>query len=205
MGSINDLNQAVNLINEGLNATPHNYLQRNTLLSSLGSLYGNRFRRMGSLGDLHQAASLMNEALDAMPSGYHARSDILAGLASLHHMISTRTNSLDDLDQTISFLNEAANATPHDHPNRASSLFHLGRMIGMRAAITESQDDARRMLELIYWELALCDCLSPPTYPISLYRRGNHDNAKTLGHIVPATARSYISPSYPEPSNFGPH
>ncbi len=72
-GSIDDLNRAVDVASQAVDATPQDHPNRARWLNNLGIRLGNRFERTGSIDDLNRAIDIASQAVDATPQDHPDR------------------------------------------------------------------------------------------------------------------------------------
>ncbi|MGW3692303.1 tetratricopeptide repeat protein, partial [Streptomyces sp. NPDC005149] len=67
-GALADLDRAIGLAQQAVEAAPSNHPDRAVLLNNLGSALRSRFERTGALADLDRAIDLAQQALAASPA-----------------------------------------------------------------------------------------------------------------------------------------
>ncbi|KLU92421.1 hypothetical protein MAPG_11367 [Magnaporthiopsis poae ATCC 64411] len=145
-GSISDLNRAVEVTGEAMDATPQNHPDRAMYLNNLGNLLGSRFERTGSMGDLNRAVEVTGMAMDATPQNHPNRIICLNNLGNWLGTRFDRTGSMNDLNRAVEVAGMAVDATPQNHPDRATCLNNLGNLFSTRFDRTGSMDDLNRSL-----------------------------------------------------------
>ncbi|KAK2037004.1 TPR domain-containing protein, partial [Colletotrichum somersetense] len=129
---IKDLEEAITLAREAMEATPEDHPDRAGRLNSLGVQLGDRFSRTGATADLEEAITIAREAVKATPEDHPDRAGRLDNLGSRLGDRFSRTGDMVDLKEAITFAREALKATTEDHPDRASCLNNLGVRLGDR-------------------------------------------------------------------------
>ena len=130
-GSIADLDKALALWQQAVEATPPDSPDRPMFLNNLGTGLRERYERTGRLEDLEAAIRVFREAVEATPPDSPNRPTILTSLGNGLWARYERTGRLEDLEEAIRVYREAVEATPPDSPNRPSRLTSLGN--GLRA------------------------------------------------------------------------
>ncbi|KAJ3455223.1 hypothetical protein MRS44_013823 [Fusarium solani] len=138
-----DLEEAIRLAREAVDALAPDDPDRAGWLNSLGLRLSDRYSQTGAIADLEEAIRLAREALDATPLDHPDRAVRLNSLGS--HLGDryrySRTGALTDLEEAIRLTREAIDATPLDHPDRAGFLHNLGLRLGHRYSRTRAMAD----------------------------------------------------------------
>ncbi|KAL6798176.1 CHAT domain-containing protein [Trichoderma sp. SZMC 28012] len=148
-GSMDDLDQAITVLSDAVDATPQNHPDRSTCLSNLGNQMLQRFERKGSIEDLNRAISLHSEAVDATPRDHPDRAYKLNNFGICLTTRYTFTGSIDDIDRAVDTVREAVNLTPHGHPSRARHSTVFGATLGSRFLRTGSMDDLNQAIRIV--------------------------------------------------------
>ncbi|KAK0766456.1 hypothetical protein N5P37_000180 [Trichoderma harzianum] len=149
-GSLNDLNQAVEIFREVVVTTqPHNHPNRVASLNFLGSCLSVRFDQTGSIDDLNQAIEILREAVDAMPQNHPRLAGHLDYLGTQLGRRFEQTIIIADLDEAIRILREAVDATPRKHPDRAARLRNLGGWLNKRYEQMRPINDPNRPVSIV--------------------------------------------------------
>ena len=125
-GHLEDLNQAVQFLQQALDQTPINLSDRPSRCSNLGAILITRYRRTGDIADLEQSIQLCETAVHQTSEG---SPDLPARLTNLGHGLSARyrlTGRQEDLEQSLSAYEEAVDKTPPDNPGLPSHLSNWG-------------------------------------------------------------------------------
>lgn len=149
MGSLNDLNRAIEFVREAVDATPHDHPNRAARLSNLGSCLSIRSTQTASMDDLDRAVSVAREATEVIPYQHPNRAVCFGNLGSILDMRFKQTGSMDDLNQAIEIFREIVVTTPHNYPDRAACLDFLGSCLSMRYNQTGSIDDLNKASEIL--------------------------------------------------------
>ena len=143
-GSIEDLNQAINLYDEACQAIPDDK-KRAIPANNFASLLVERHELTGSVEDIQRAIDLANESLDFHPRRLSALSILGAGLLKRFECLA----SLEDLDRAIEAFDEAIRSDPVDYPfDRGVLLSNLGLCLDRRFKRTGSMEDLNRAVDL---------------------------------------------------------
>ncbi|KAM5353081.1 hypothetical protein ACJZ2D_017037 [Fusarium nematophilum] len=131
-----DLEEAIQVGREAIDATPLDHPNRTRFLSNLGRRLGDRYSRIGTMADLEEAIQVGREAIDATPPDHPDRATLLNNLGIRVGDRYSRTGAMTDLEEAIRVGREAIDATPLDHPDRAGRLINLGIHISDRYSWT---------------------------------------------------------------------
>lgn len=101
--SMGDLDRAVSITSEAVDATPSNHPERAAYLIDLGHMLSMRYKQTASMNDLARAVSIAREAVAATPSN--------------HPGLRVRLNNLQDM-----LRKRPGQIKPIDDPNRAASI-----------------------------------------------------------------------------------
>lgn len=146
--AVDDLQRAITLGKEALEATSLDHINRTRLLSNLATGLSSRYECTGSIDDLQQAITLGEEALKATPLDHPDRAGRLNNLASRLSLRYQRTGAIDDLQQAITLGQEAVEAIPMGHPDRVALLDNLSNSLSDRYRRTEFIDDLQQAITL---------------------------------------------------------
>ncbi|KAI3326723.1 hypothetical protein HD806DRAFT_488009 [Xylariaceae sp. AK1471] len=144
-----DLNQAVEIADVAMEATPIDHPDRASRLDNLGTWLGRRFERTSSMDDLNRAVDIASAAVNATPQDHPDRAGRLNNLGKLLGKRFERTGSIDDLNRAVSLVIEAVDAMPQDYPNRSSYLNNLGMLLSKRFERTGSMDDLNYAIDAV--------------------------------------------------------
>jgi tetratricopeptide (TPR) repeat protein/CHAT domain-containing protein len=147
-GAMDDLNRAVEIVDQAVRATPLDHPDRAGQLSSLGNLLGRRFERTGAMDDLNRAVEVADQAVSATPLDHPNRAGQLSNLGNLLGKRFERTGAMGDLNRAVEIANQVVDTTPLDHPDRAGWLSNLGRWLSRRFEWTGAMDDLNRAVEV---------------------------------------------------------
>ena len=131
-GALADLDEAVSIAQEAVNATPAAHPDRPGWLSNLGNALQSRFKRTGAPADLDASITAKREALNTTPDDHPDRVIWQSNLGNALRSRFERTGALADLDEAIAVGSAAVDATPADHPDRAIWLSNLGNALQAR-------------------------------------------------------------------------
>ena len=141
MGSMNDLNYAIDIKEQAIKLTPEDHPDRATYLNNLGIALQTRFERTGSMDDLDCAIVVNEQAAQLIPDNHSDPAATLNNLGSALQRRFERTGSMDDLDRAIAMQEQAIQSTPDGHPDRAMYLTNLGKTLQSRFQRTGSLHD----------------------------------------------------------------
>ncbi|KAL8365101.1 hypothetical protein RB595_004089 [Gaeumannomyces hyphopodioides] len=147
-GAMADLEEAIRLGREAVDATPLDHPDRAKLLSNLGNRLGDRYSRTGAMADLEEAIRLGREAVDATPLDHPGRAKLLSNLGNRLGDKYLRTGAMADLEEAIRVVRKAVDATPLDHPGRVGRLNNLGAHLRNRHSRTGAMADLEEAIRL---------------------------------------------------------
>ena len=171
-GDLEDLNQAVHYLQQGLDQTPPDWRDRPNQCSNLGAILSTRYRRTGNVADLEQAIQLCEISVHQTPSD---SPEFPKRLTNLGHGLSARyrvTSSQDDLEQSLCVYEKAVKKTPSDDSNLPSRLSNWGTALEDYYIRTGQLTDLERSLQT-YAEAVQKTPPHSPNLPIYLNNLGN--------------------------------
>jgi tetratricopeptide (TPR) repeat protein len=150
-GALRDLDRAITLGEQVVDATPPEHRDRPEFLSILAVALATRFERTGALGDLDRAITLGQEVIEATPVDHRDRPGYLTILANALRVRFQRTGALTDLDWAITLGHDAIGVAPADQEIRPTILTNLvaaliarywrtGALADLNQAIAVGQD-----------------------------------------------------------------
>lgn len=171
-GNLEDLNQAVWYLQQGLKQTPLDWSDRPSRCSNLGAVLSTRYRQTGNLADLEHSIQLCETAVQQTPPDSQ---DLPARLTNLGNGLSARyqlTGNQADLNRSLSVYEEAVNKTPPDAPDMSSRLNNWGTVLEDHYLHTGQLADLERSLQA-YAEAVQKTPPHSPDLPIYLNNLGN--------------------------------
>ncbi|KAJ4855789.1 hypothetical protein T069G_09157 [Trichoderma breve] len=142
--SMGDLDRAVSITSEAVDATPSNHPERAAYLIDLGHMLSMRYKQTASMDDLNRAVSIARVAVDATPPNHPGRAGRLSNLGNMLSMRYKQTASMNDLNRAVSIAREAVAATPSNHPGLHVRLSNLQDMLRKRPEQIRPIDDPNR-------------------------------------------------------------
>ncbi|KAH7009234.1 CHAT domain-containing protein [Microdochium trichocladiopsis] len=143
-----DLEEAIQVGQEAINAAPLDHPDRAILLNNLGIRLGDRYSWTGAMADLEEAICLTREAIEATPLDHPDRAGWLSNLGNHLGDRYSRTAEMADLGEAIHMIREAIDGTPLNHPNRAGFLINLGNHLGRRYSRTAEMADLEEAIQV---------------------------------------------------------
>jgi len=140
-GNIADLDKALALWRQALEATPPGSPDRPGFLNNLGIGLSDRYERTGRLEDLEEAIRVYREAVEATPPSSPDRPSRLNNLGTGLRNRYERTGRLEDLEEAIRVYREAVEATPPGSPEWPTILSNLGAGLFRRYERTGRLED----------------------------------------------------------------
>jgi tetratricopeptide (TPR) repeat protein len=129
IGSTEDLERAVQLLQQALEYTPADHPNRPILLSNLAAAL--QSRTLGShIDNIQGAVNLLQEAVRAIPADHPDRPALLSNLAAALQARYHITGSSEDQEHAVELQRQALAATPTDHPDRRVMLSKLAALGG---------------------------------------------------------------------------
>ncbi|MEV4713951.1 CHAT domain-containing protein, partial [Micromonospora sp. NPDC049374] len=147
-GADADLDEAVTVLRQALDATPADHAYRIGCLSNLGNALQVRFQHFGTGRDLDEAVTVLRQAADASPAGHPSRPLCLSNLGHALRSRYDRTGSAADLDEAVRIGRQAVEAAPTDHPNRAIYLTNLAVALFDRFVQVEADADLDESIDI---------------------------------------------------------
>ncbi|UKZ70866.1 uncharacterized protein TrAtP1_011835 [Trichoderma atroviride] len=148
-GSMDDLDRAVGIARNAVDAVPHDDAQQAAFLGSLGKVLGVWFEQTGSMDDMDQAISMINKAVDATPCDNPLRWMQLHNLSVLLGLRFDQTGSIDDLNRGFSAASDAVDRILRGHPNYVSCLSNFGDWLCRRSKRAGSKVGSLRAFRLL--------------------------------------------------------
>ncbi|KAL4744388.1 hypothetical protein BDW72DRAFT_212734 [Aspergillus terricola var. indicus] len=143
-----DLETAINIGRQAVEATPSNHLDRAAQLHNVGTHLFNRYSRTGAMTDLDEAINLGRQAIQVTPSDPPDRAGWLTNLGIYLNNRYSRTGAMADLEEAISLGRQAVEATPSNHPDRTVHLSNLSRHLGERYSRTGAMSDLETAINI---------------------------------------------------------
>ncbi|KAH7009354.1 CHAT domain-containing protein [Microdochium trichocladiopsis] len=144
-----DLEEAIRIGREAIDATPSDHPEPAMFLNNVGNRLGDRYARTGAMADLEGAIRVTREAIDATPLHHPDRATLLNNLGIRLGDRYSWTGAMADLEEAIRLTREAIEATPLDHPDRAGWLSNLGNHLGDRYSRTAEMADLEEAIHMI--------------------------------------------------------
>ncbi|KAJ7722667.1 CHAT domain-containing protein [Mycena maculata] len=145
-GEMNDLNTAVQKLQEVVDLTPGDHPDRALWLQISATSLGSRYQRLGDLKDLEATVQRFQEAVHLTPPDHPDRANRLKNLSVSLRDQYQRFGDLQDLKAALQRDQEAVDLTAVDHPDRAGRLQNLG---------TSFMDQYQRLGDLMDLEAAV--------------------------------------------------
>ncbi|KAL8396668.1 hypothetical protein RB594_003654 [Gaeumannomyces avenae] len=143
-----DLEEAIRVGREAVDATPLDHPNRAGRLNNLGNHFGDRYSRTGAMADLEEAIRLGREAVDATPLDHSDRAAIQNNLGVRLSNRYSRTGTMADLEEAIRLNREAVDATLLNYPDRARWLNNFGNYLGDRYSRTGAIADLEEAIRV---------------------------------------------------------
>jgi tetratricopeptide (TPR) repeat protein len=121
-----DLEEAVQYLQQAVEAPPPDSPERARYLNNLGIAFGDRFQRTGQMIDIEEAIRCFQQAVKDTPPGSPERARHLNNLGVGFRDRFRRTSQLADIEETIRCFQQAVEDTSAAHPERARYLDSLG-------------------------------------------------------------------------------
>ncbi|KAG1747017.1 CHAT domain-containing protein [Suillus occidentalis] len=132
-GSIDDINETIQLRREAVSLCPQGHSNRSLYLNDLAvSLSQHRFKQQGNSNDLDEAISLHEEALRLRLVGHESRHFSLDNLGLALTSRFRARGDIDDITRAISLHREALTLRPPGHPQHDTTLNNLAVALDTR-------------------------------------------------------------------------
>ncbi|KIK37859.1 hypothetical protein CY34DRAFT_91959, partial [Suillus luteus UH-Slu-Lm8-n1] len=145
-GSIDDINETIQLRREAVSLCPQGHSDRSLYLNDLAvSLGQHRFKQQGNPNDLDEAISLHEEALRLRSVGHESRHFSLDNLGLALTSRFRARGDIDDITRAISLHREALRLRPPGHPQYDTTLNNLAVALDTRydeLHVSEDLDEA---------------------------------------------------------------
>jgi tetratricopeptide (TPR) repeat protein len=148
-GDLADLERAIEVGTQAVEATPEEDPRRSSALSNLAYALMARFNQTMTVSDLDLAVELLSQAVDASPLGHPDRgssqSDLVLGLRRRFEHVG----DLADIERAIEVGTQAVEAIPEGHPHRSSALTNVGDALVVRFNQTMTASDLDLAVEIL--------------------------------------------------------
>ncbi|KUL81295.1 hypothetical protein ZTR_09390 [Talaromyces verruculosus] len=143
-----ELEEAIQVTRQAVEATPDDHPDRAGQLNNLGSHLGDRYSRTGAMADLEEAIEVTRQAVETTPDDNPDRAMYSNNLGIRLSDRYSRTGSMADLEGAIKVTRQAVETTPDNHPNRAMYLNNLGIRLGNRYSRTGAMADLEEAIQV---------------------------------------------------------
>ncbi len=140
-GQVEDLNAALRLWQQAVQATPKGHPDLPSRLNNLGNGLWTRYSRTGRMEDLEEAIRVHRQAVQATPPDRPNLPSPLNNLGAGLRARYSRTGRLEDLEEAIRVHRQAVQATPKGHPDLPGYLSNLGTGLSYRYSRTGRLED----------------------------------------------------------------
>ncbi|TGO15144.1 hypothetical protein BPAE_0591g00040 [Botrytis paeoniae] len=145
---MDDLKEAIRIIQEAVDTTPKDHPDLAMYLNNLGNRLNDRYSRTGAIYDLEEAIRIGREAVNATPKDHLNLLRYLNNLGNRLGNRYSRIGVMNDLNEAIRIIREVIEATPKDHPNFAIYLNNLGYRLGDRYLRIGAMDDLEEAIQI---------------------------------------------------------
>src|SRR5204862_200408 len=132
---MDDLEEAIQVAREAVDAAPQDHPDRTAQLNNLGIRLGDRYSRTGAMDDLEEAIQVAREAVDATGQDHPDRAGRLNNLGIQLGNRYSRAGAMDDLNEAISCYQSA--------PHQLNSTILTRIKAGMRSRLPRAQIDTK--------------------------------------------------------------
>jgi tetratricopeptide (TPR) repeat protein len=154
-GSINDLNEAIQALQEAIVITSPNHNYQVSSLNNLSVFLCTRYQQTSLINDLDEAIQTSEKALAITFPNQPNRAALLSNLGIYLGERYGKSSSRSDLDRAIEVLSDTALMTPKGVPDRPDRLTNLGIAFRIRFEETRNMEDLEEAIRL--FKLALDD------------------------------------------------
>ena len=145
-GSIDDLEQAIAMIDLAIASTPA--ADRASRLVDLATCLQTKYERNSSLDDLNQAITVGEQALLLLPRDDKMQVLLKNDLAVALQSRFQRTGLINDVDRAITFNKQILESTPVNDPSRVSTLNNLSFALQLRFEGGGAIEDLDQAIEI---------------------------------------------------------
>ncbi|PQE26664.1 TPR domain-containing protein [Rutstroemia sp. NJR-2017a BBW] len=138
---MDDLEEAIRIGREAVDATPKDHPHRAAILNNLGT-------SLGTMSDLEESIRIGREAVKATPQDDPDRAEYLNKLGNRLGSRYLRTGAMSDLEESIRMIQEAVQAIPQGHSDRVMHLSNLGVRLGDRYSRTGAMSDLEESIRI---------------------------------------------------------
>lgn len=132
LGSIEDLDEAIESHEKAVGLTPDNSSKKPARVYNLAIALNKRFQRLGALRDLESSVSNQQLVLQLTPDSHPNKALYLSGLGDVLLIRFDRLRNLEDVESAISSMQRAAHLTPDGHMDKPRRLINLGTTLVTR-------------------------------------------------------------------------
>ncbi|KAJ5117770.1 hypothetical protein N7448_011402 [Penicillium atrosanguineum] len=136
-----DLEEAIRVSRQAVQATPNDHPQLIGWLNNLANELESRYDRTGQIDDLEEAIRVSRQAIQATPSNHPEITWLLNSLGNKLGRRYERRGLIEDLDEAIRVYRQAVKTTPDDYLNLIWLLSGLGNMLESRYERKEQMND----------------------------------------------------------------
>ncbi|CAE6411319.1 unnamed protein product [Rhizoctonia solani] len=155
IGTLNDLERAVECFSHAIRLTPDDDPDLAGRLINLGLAYGDRFQRLSELEDLDKAIKYASRAASVTPVDHPDMSRRLANVGVVYYGRFGHLGDLGDLEKSIDYNSRAVGLAPDGDPGLPSLLVTLGGCCGDRFIRLGELEDLEKAIECDSRALAL--------------------------------------------------
>ncbi|KAK6984236.1 CHAT domain-containing protein [Favolaschia claudopus] len=148
LGRLQDITQAVKLLEKSVELTYDGHPQKPSRLSNLGSSLVFRFERHGDIDDLNHAITYMEAAADLTSDSHPNKASLLNNLGSFLCRRFEQLGDIDDLTRAITHLKAAVDSTTDGHPDQPLRVSNLGNSLMSRYKWFGDLDDLDQSITL---------------------------------------------------------
>ncbi|KAJ7865997.1 CHAT domain-containing protein [Mycena olivaceomarginata] len=147
LGSLLDINQSIEMLEDALRLTPDGHPDKPSLLNNFGSSLACRFEQLGDLSDINKSVLMKEDAVKLTPDGHPDKPGWLNNLGNSLLSRFERLGDLSDINKSVLMFEDAVKLTPDGHPNKPSLLNNLGNsLLGRFERLGDLSDISKSVL-----------------------------------------------------------
>ena len=150
-----DLDRAIELIDEAVKAIPSDHPDLADLLVDLGKLLVVRYQQTGSMEDFERSIETSEKMIKATPLDHIDRTDRLIALGKWSYQRFEQFHSMKDIERAIEMNEEVVRVISSNSPDRAAHLSNLGLALSARFQQTKSTKDLDCAVEIAEESVAI--------------------------------------------------
>ncbi|KAG2148798.1 hypothetical protein DEU56DRAFT_978075 [Suillus clintonianus] len=154
-GSIDDIDESIQLRREAVSLCPKGHSDRCIYLNNLAFSLESRFDHQGKSHDLEEVISMHEEALCLCSVGHELRGYSLGNLGGVLRTCFSKLGDVGDINRAVSLYRDALMLHPPGHPRRDTMLNNHANTLNIRYVELRVIEDLNEAIELYRESLLL--------------------------------------------------